>query len=119
MKFAFLLFVLSKKLKKAVKVKSAFLEHVKGKKHTVTIKTSDGSVGRAYIFSDGAVNSQKGSDVKSDMALVWQDATIGFSVMKSGKNEEVMKALSEGKLKIEGDGAVALWFSEALKRAMQ
>jgi len=47
---------------------------------------------------------------------LWSDVATGFSIMKSEDQEVKMKALTEGKLKLEGDAMKALWFTETIKQ---
>jgi hypothetical protein len=116
MKFSLLLWILGRKLKAAAKKSAEFKNRVKEQNITVQIKTADNSRGRYYVLKDGEIESIKGIAPQSDVALVWSDPATGFTVMKSESQEVKMKALTEGKLKLEGDGGKALWFTETIKQ---
>jgi len=115
MKFSVLLYFLFKKLKSKSARDSAFNEKLKEKDITILIKTEDGKRGRSFSLSGGDVSSQKGDCPKPDVALVWSDAATAFATMTSKDKDAAMNALSAGKLKLEGDGALALWFTGVVK----
>lgn len=117
MKFQILLFILGRKLKKKAKSDPEFKKKLAEKNCTVQIKTADNSRGRYYTFSNGEMTTAKGIAPKADVSLVWQDAKIAFEVLSSGDQQKNMQALQNGQLKLEGEGAVALWFVDKAKQA--
>jgi len=116
MKFQLLLFILGRKIKGRVKNDPDFKKKAAEKNCTVQIKTADNSRGRSYTFNNGDVISKKGVTANPNVALSFKDAATGFDVLKSGKT---MDALKDGSLKLEGDAALALWFSGIAKGAAQ
>jgi hypothetical protein len=118
MKLSLLLFLLSSKLKKAVKKHSKFRERVKEKNFTIVIKTKDGKRVRFFTFSDGAVVSGR-RDVKASVSFVWDNPGLAFTAMASGKPDLTLKALAEGQLMIEGDATLGIWFGETVERMMK
>lgn len=114
MKFQLLLYFLGKKIKSKINSDPEFKKKCAEKNCTVQIKTADNSRGRYYTFTNGDVTTGKGIAAKSDVSLVWKDAKIGFQALKSG---QTMQALQNGNLKLEGDGATALWFADKAKQA--
>ena len=115
MKFSLLLFLLAIKFKWASKKKPNFRKKLKQKNFTGLIKTSDNKKGRSFVIENGTVISKRGIVNKSNFALVWSDAATAFSVMASGNTDVFVKAISDSKLKIEGDGMHALWFLQLTK----
>jgi len=115
MKFSFILWVLGKKLSSKSKKDPSFKTHVKEKNFKLLIKTEDGKRARSYTFSDGDVISQKGDAPDAAVTLVWADASIAAATMTSKDPNASMTALQEGKLKIEGDAGLALWFTGTVK----
>lgn len=115
MKFSLILWVLANKLKSKVKQDSSFKEHVKGQNFTLLIKTEDGKKARSFTFSDGEVVSKKG-DASAEVSLIWADSKIAASTMTSKDPNASMEALKDGKLKIEGDANLALWFTGTVKK---
>jgi hypothetical protein len=117
MKFQILLYVLGRKIKSKVKKDPEFKKKISDKNCTVQIKTADNSKGRYFSFNNGEVTTCSGVSSNADVSLVWQDAKIAFDVLSSGSQEKSMKALQDGTLKLEGDGAIALWFTDVAKQS--
>ncbi len=115
MRFSILLFLLAIKLKYASKKKPNFVKKLKQKNITGLIKTADNKRGRAFVSDNGRLASKRGVADKFDFALVWSDATTAFRVMAGGSTEKFVEAISQNKLKIEGNGMDALWFLQLTK----
>ncbi len=116
MKFSLILWVLANKLKSKVKQDTSFKDHVKEQNFTLLIKTEDGKKARAFTFANGEVVSKKGDLSGADVSLVWSDAKTAASTMTSKDPNASMNALKDGKLKIEGDANLALWFTGTVKK---
>jgi len=114
MKFKLLLYILGRKLIKKANSDAEFKKKISEKNCVVQIKTADNKKGRYYTFSNGTVTSTGGIAQNPAVSLVWKDAKTAFDAMKSGKT---MEALQNGSLKLEGDGATALWFAGIAKEA--
>ena len=113
MKFKLILYVIGKRLVKKAKKDSEFQKKVAEKNCTVQIKTADNSKGRFYTFNNGSVASTKGISSNPTVSLVWKDAAIGAAGLTN--NDKRTEALQNGSLKLEGDGATALWFAGVVK----
>ena len=118
MKFTLLLFFLKKKMVSRAAKDPAFKDRLKEKNFTIVIKTVAGK-GRFFTFEAGEVISKGKNFPDGQVALVWKDGATAISVMASGSNEKMMKALQAGDLKIEGDAQLALWFAETAKIMMR
>ncbi|MCP4138546.1 MAG: SCP2 sterol-binding domain-containing protein [bacterium] len=119
MKFSFLLYMLNKKLKGTAKKNESFKERLKEKDFTLLIKTEDGKRARYYTFNNGELISKSTDFPGASVSLIWADSATGFKTMSSGSNKATMQALQDGKLKIEGDAQLALWFTETVKQMMK
>ena len=119
MKFSLLLFVLSFMLKSKSKKESPLKNKLREKNMTMLIRTQKGDRARFFTIKDGAVASGRGVVSSPDVALVWKDAETGFSVMTSRDKEAPIKALGDGRLKIEGNAELALWFMGAVAVMMK
>ncbi|VWB88073.1 helicase [Burkholderia lata] len=110
LKFKFLLWVLTKLLRKAIRESSECAKHVRGKSITFQIRTAAGS-GRYFIISDGKVNSFAGLAMNPEFTMNFKDAVTGFAILsaKDGK-EAFLNALHRDDLKISGDFVGVLWF---------
>ena len=113
MKFKLILFVIGRRLAKKAKKDPEFKKKISEKNCTVQIKTADNSKGRFYTFNNGAVTSTKGIAANPTVSLVWKDAAIGAAGLTN--NDKRTEALQNGSLKLEGDGATALWFAGIVK----
>ena len=116
MKFSLILWGLAHKLKSRIKKDQAFKEHVKEKNFTLQMKTADGKKGRAFKFINGDIISESGVVADANVSFVWCDAATAAATMLSKDPNANMNALKEGKLKLEGDGALALWFVGTAKK---
>jgi len=114
MKFQLLLYVLYKKLGKAARNDSRFMDFVKSKRLKFTIKTSGDGKGRQYVFNNGHISSTAKIKEQSDAAMIWCDPDTAFKVMTSKSDEASVAALTEKKLQVEGSFKEFMWFSRAL-----
>jgi len=114
MKYQLLLYVLYKKLARAARKDSKFMDFVKSKRLKFTIKTSRDGKGRQYIFNNGRISSTSRIAEQGDAAMVWCDPATAFKVMTSKNDEASVAALSEKKLQVEGNFKEFMWFSRAL-----
>jgi hypothetical protein len=110
MKFSLLLFGLGYLLKSKSKDGTPLKDKLREKNMTMLIKTQKGDRARHYVIKDGVVTSKGGLCPSPDVALVWKDAETGFNVMTSRDKDAPIKALGDGRLKLEGNAELALWF---------
>jgi hypothetical protein len=106
-------------IKRGVKKYPALKDKIKEKDFTILIKTEDGSRGRYFAFSNGAVSSGAGDLSNADLSLVWKNADIGFRVMIKQSDEAFVEALQKGSLKIQGDPNCISPFMNIVKGAMK
>ncbi len=119
MKLSLLLFILYRKLKRAVRVNKDYRSHIGMVRLKILIKTADGKRGRLFIFDRGTLSTRTGGGYPADAALVWSDASTAFRVMASGSDEESFRAAAEGKLKVEGMAYYIQWFTDGIKLVMK
>ncbi len=119
MKFSFLLYMLNRKLKGAAKKSADFKKRLAEQNFTLQVKTEDEKRGRYFTFENGNVAS-KGSIIEgAQISLIWSDADTGFKTMTAKDSNASIKALQDGKLKLDGDANLALWFTETIKQMMK
>lgn len=118
MRLSILLWGLSRLLWLASKTNRNFKKFIGKAKVRLMIKTEDGRYARLFVFDKGKVSSRTGPDHPFDAALVWRDPQSAFSVMLKKSQEAVFYAAAEGKVKIEGMNVYALWFNDAVSKAM-
>ncbi len=115
MRFSILLFVLYLALKVASIINKAFRKHIAKINAKVLIKTADGNRARLFVFNKGTVTSLPGDQKEFDVALIWQDAATGFSVMTAKRGDASFNAAAAGKLKVAGMSVYAQWFENGVK----
>ena len=113
MKFSMLLFGLYQALRVGSIFNGPFKRHIKNVRVRIMFKTADNGLGRLIIFDKGKIHTMAGPRHDFDFAMVFKDASVGFSVLSSGKSDAVFDAAAEGKLHLEGMTAWALWFESA------
>jgi hypothetical protein len=119
MKFKLLLFILAQKLRFAAKNNTAYRKHLGIVQIRVLINTSDGKIGRLFIFDNGNFSSASGTHHQSDVALVWADAETAFRVMTSKTGDaDTFRAAAEGKVRVEGMVPYLQWFTDGVKLVM-
>jgi 3-hydroxyisobutyrate dehydrogenase-like beta-hydroxyacid dehydrogenase len=115
MKLALLLFILSLKLRKAIRHNDLLRTRLQAHTGSVWIQTDDHRVGRLFVFSRGHIFTKAGGQGEADVKMIWKDADTAFRAMTSGDPEAVQHALERGDLRLEGDMTVAQWFGSLIK----
>ena len=114
MKFRLLLYVLHKKMAWAARKNPRFKKFIQDKQMKFAIKAGPNGAGRYFVFDSGQISSSSKKIDACDAAMVWSDAETAFKVMASGNDEASVAALTEKKLKVEGDLKAFMWFSRAV-----
>ncbi len=115
MRFSLLLFGMCQAFRVGSLVNKPLKHHIKNASIRILFKTLEGDEGRLLIFDKGRVRSLPGANHNFDLALVFKDASTGFSVLSSRKNDAVFNAAASGNLHLEGMSAWAMWFEGASK----
>ena len=118
MRFSILLFALYSILKVASITSKAYRKYISKMRAKILIKTEDGKRARLFIFDKGKMSTITGDQKDFDVALVWQDAATGFSVMTSKSTDASFNAAADGKLKVVGMSIYAQWFEDSVKLVM-
>jgi len=115
MKFALLLLILYRKIKRAARTNSSYQRYIRTMQTRILIKTADGKTARLYAFDRGKVSSRRGDGRDVAAALVWSDGATAFRVMRSAGEEASFQAAAQGKMKIEGQPLFVQWFINGVK----
>ncbi len=118
MHFSLLLLGLSKVLWVASLSNKAFKKHIQAINLRLLIKTRDNTRGRLFIFDKGKISSLSGAEHQFDVALVFKDASTGFSVLTDKKSDAVFNAAARGDMHLEGMSAWAMWFEATMSLIM-
>jgi 3-hydroxyisobutyrate dehydrogenase-like beta-hydroxyacid dehydrogenase len=112
----FLLFGLAIILRRSSK-KPVVQAKLRDRSRAVQVRTQNNSVGRYFVFSGGAILSQRGVLANPDVSLVWRNAAVATRVMRSSDPDALENALANEWLSIVGDGEVATWFGDLVRLA--
>ena len=100
----------------ASRVNRGFREDVSQHNGVAEIRTEDRSVARRFYISNGTLRAARGPHPSPDYAIVYQDVPVALRILKKGSQEAAFQAISEGKMKFEGDMAFGMWFNELLQK---
>jgi len=82
------------------------------------IMTKDGKIGRRFIFRNGRYSSDR-LLTEYDMAMVFENADVGFRTLAFGGDTGAQEAINNWKLKIRGDNYHLIWFSTVMAMALR
>lgn len=117
MKFSLLLSALNLAIAKAAKSNKSLKDMIKIRNHAYVIMTRDGKIGRRFIFRNGKYSSDK-VFTDYDMALVFENAEVGFKALASGGDTGVQEAINNWDLRVRGDDLYMLWFGIVMQMAL-
>lgn len=117
MLFSMLLAVLSFMMGMAAKNNKAVKELLRVRTATYVIMTKDGTRGRRYIIRNGKFSSD--TVLKDyDMALVFENADVGFKTLALGGDTGLQVAINNYNLKLDGNPAMFNFFGILLSICM-
>jgi len=117
MKLSLLLWFLHVAISIANKRNKSLRDMIKVRNHAYVIMTKDGKTGRRFIFKNGRYWSDKVL-TDYDMALVFENADIGFKTLAFGGNTGIDEAINNWTLRILGDDYHMLWFGVVMQMAL-
>jgi len=109
MLFSLLLFIMSTSIAITAKTNRSIRELVSIRNSSYVIKTRDGKRGRRYVFKSGRYSSDKMLN-EFDLALVFENADIGFKTLALGGDTGLQTAINNFTLRLEGDPKIFSWF---------
>lgn len=113
--FSIILFGLEKIMKYAARKYPSFAARLKEKNFIAQIKLRDNSQGRYFIFKDGKVRSKNGIYPSPDITMTFQSAALAAKLMKPWRSQlDVISAMKNFQLGLEGPDELTIWFSETL-----
>jgi hypothetical protein len=112
MKLSLLLFALSMRLRLRHRLSAEFRKKLRERACVLVMRTEDGRQARTFTFRDGQVRSRAGWDRAADTELVWCDADTAVKAMLSRDELDMFSAIGRSQLRILGNLAYALWFTE-------
>jgi hypothetical protein len=117
MRFSLLLWLITVKLKGAIKKNTSLQKMISIKNLMFVIKTQDNKRGKRYIFKNGSFTAD---DVLSeyDMALVWRDYATAFKTLISSDETALQRAINNWDVKLDGNTNLLTWFGTILNVTM-
>ncbi|MDD5398784.1 MAG: hypothetical protein PHU70_06850 [Dehalococcoidia bacterium] len=109
MLFSLLLYIMSISIAMTAKTNRSIRELISIRNSTYVIKTRDGKRGRRYVFRKGKYSSDKMLN-EFDLALVFENADVGFKTLALGGDTGLQTAINNFTLRLEGDPKIFSWF---------
>ena len=117
MLFSLLLAILDFAIGICAKTNNSCRDMISIRNAAYVIMTKDGKRGRRYVFKNGKYSSDKVL-TDYDMALVFENADIGFKTLAFGGDDGVQEAINNWTLKIWGDDMHMIWFGVIMGMAL-
>ena len=110
LKFKFLLWMLEKLLRRAIRKHGDAAAHVAGRDVSFQIRTR-GGIGRCYRVHNGGITSKAGIAPNADFTLLFNDASAGFRILSAKDSQDAfLQGLHDGELVVSGDFVKVAWF---------
>lgn len=80
------------------------------------IQTGDGVAGH-FELKDHNLRFRMGAHVNPSFVQHWRDSRQAISVMLSKDETEILRAMEDGRCRMQGSFLIGMWFNEAVKIA--
>ena len=94
---------------------AGFMALLYNRKFVIQFQTAGGEVIRYFSVKNGHVYSRAKAHSKPDFTLTFADAEYAVKTLSKGSPMAFMKGMQEGKIKMEGDFSLLMWFNNAAK----
>ncbi len=110
------LFTLDKMIKRAIKKHDSFMKRIEAApEFTAQIRVLEHDIGRYFTFENGKYRSKNGLYQSPDTTLIFSTATQAMKIMRPYASQlDHINAMKNFHAGIEGDFALAQWFSDTL-----
>ena len=85
------------------------------RKAVIEIASEEAGIARHFSFDNGKFEQKSGSAEKADLTIKFKDSMTGIKLLTKGSLPAFMTAVQEGKLSIEGDYSLMMWFNKLAK----
>ncbi|WP_227429062.1 hypothetical protein [Psychrobacter sp. I-STPA6b] len=82
---------------------------------TIQIGSEAAGVARYYHFNNGKFSQHAGKAESPSLSIDFQDSATGVKLLTGGDVAAFMTAIQEGKLSMEGDYSLLMWFNKLAK----
>jgi hypothetical protein len=80
------------------------------------IRADDG-VGGFFTVRDCRIRFRPGVHPNPDFAQIWRDSGAAVRALTNKDETELLRAIEDGRCRLQGSFLIALWFNEAMKLA--
>ncbi|XID74946.1 SCP2 sterol-binding domain-containing protein [Alkanindiges sp. WGS2144] len=112
--FDLLLVALGLRMQQLSKTSAKFIELLHGRRFTLQLESKNG-VSRHFIIADEQVKMASGSAEKPDFTLRFEDSMYAVQTLLKGDPAAFMTGMQSGKIQMEGDFSLLMWFNQAAK----
>lgn len=82
---------------------------------TIEFASTESDIARSFRFDNGQFSQQSGHAKEADLTITFKDSMTGVKLLTKGSLPAFMTAVQEGKLSIEGDYSLMMWFNKLAK----
>lgn len=82
---------------------------------TIEFASTEADIARHFVFNNGSFVQYSGQAKDADLTITFQDSMTGVKLLTKGSLPAFMTAVQEGKLSIEGDYSLMMWFNKLAK----
>jgi len=93
------------------KVKALFAD----RNVTIEFSSTEADIARHFIFANEQFSQYSGHAKTADLTINFKDSMTGVKLLTKGNLPAFMTAVQEGKLSIEGDYSLMMWFNKLAK----
>ncbi|GAA0316744.1 hypothetical protein [Psychrobacter aestuarii] len=82
---------------------------------TIEFTSEETGVARYYVFDNGEFSQHSGHADAPSLSIKFKDSMTGVKLLTQGNATGFMTAVQEGKLSMEGDYSLIMWFNKLAK----
>lgn len=92
-----------------------FAELIKDRQVTLQLGSQAAGVARYYRFDNGRFQQASGTAADADLTIDFNDSGTGVQLLTQGNAAAFMTAIQDGKLTMQGDYSLLMWFNQLAK----
>ena len=112
--FDLLLVGLGLRMQQLSKTNAKFIELLHDRNFTLQLETKNG-ISRHFIIRNEQVKMASGKADKPDFTLRFEDSMFAVQTLLKGDPTAFMTGMQSGKIQMEGDFSLLMWFNQAAK----
>ncbi len=104
-----LMWMIAQRMQSAARHNAAFKASLEGRSFVLQMTTSSQRCSRYFQVKDGKVVSHSGSYADPTLTMTFTQPDDGFNLLLRASQPLFMKAMQDGKVKLQGDPAPLFW----------